>query len=56
MKTRYKKIDLHIYDNILAAAYLQQLLNSMLKVDEVSLPANCTTAKMLAALVRTGMV
>ena len=24
----------------------------MLKVDEVSLPANCTTAKMLAALVR----
>ena len=35
MKTRYKLIDLHIYDNILAAAYLQQLLNSMLKVDEV---------------------
>ena len=35
---------LHIHDNIL------------LKVDEVSLPANCTTAKMLAALVRTRMV
>ena len=35
---------LHIHDNIL------------LKVDEVSLPANCTTAKMLAALVRRWMV